>query len=155
MVSDSQMSQPLFPHCPRARFFAGVVSTACAISTLLFVASAITPVILKAAEPDADPKKGDAPRRPEKADPAERLREMSEKLGLSAEQQAKLREAIRAHAPAIRELMGKGRGNLTEADKGKLRELLKEQAEAIRPILTEEQRKKFDELAAQRRRKER
>jgi Spy/CpxP family protein refolding chaperone len=79
-------------------------------------------------------------------DPAERLKMMTEKLGLTQDQQDKIKAIQEKNAPEFKDLMSKGRDNLTEADKTKLRELAKAQMEAIGAILTPEQKEKFKEL---------
>jgi len=75
--------------------------------------------------------------------PEERLKKMTETLGLSQDQQDKIKAIYEKNAPAMKELMAKGRENLTEEDKTKMRELLKTQAEEISGILTPEQKEKF------------
>ena len=87
-------------------------------------------------------------------DPAARLKMLAEKLSLSDEQQNKVKEIFQSNAPAMREIMSKGRENLTAEDKTKLRELMKSQQESVRGILTAEQQAKFKEIVAQRGQKE-
>lgn len=77
--------------------------------------------------------------------PAERLKMMTEKLGLTQDQQDKIRAIFEKNAPAIKELMAKGRENLTEADKEKLHEIMKSEKEQIGEILTPEQKAKMKE----------
>ncbi len=79
-------------------------------------------------------------------DPAERLKMMTEKLGLSKDQQDKIKVIMEKNAPQFKELMGKGRENLTDADKEKFKELIKSQMEEIGAILTPEQKEKMKEL---------
>jgi len=79
-------------------------------------------------------------------DPAERLKIMTEKLGLSQDQQDKVKAIQEKHAPEFKELMAKGRENATDADKAKLRELVKTQMEEIGAVLTPEQKEKMKEL---------
>ncbi len=75
----------------------------------------------------------------------ERLKVMSEKLGLSAEQQGKVRSIFEKSAPELKALMAKGRDNASEADKEKFRSLMREQMEAIAGVLNPDQREKFKE----------
>ena len=89
---------------------------------------------------------GEAPARGERGrgrfSPEERLKRMTETLGLTQEQQDKIKAIYDKNAPAFKELMAKGRGNLTDEDKTKLRELMKAQTEAIEAVLTPEQKEK-------------
>jgi Spy/CpxP family protein refolding chaperone len=78
--------------------------------------------------------------------PEERLKMMTEKLGLTQDQQDKIKAIQEKHAPEFKELMGKGRDNLTEADRTKMRELMKTQMEEIAAVLTPEQKEKFKEM---------
>jgi Spy/CpxP family protein refolding chaperone len=78
--------------------------------------------------------------------PAERLKMMTEKLNLTQDQQDKIKAIQEKNAPEFKELMAKGRENLTEADKTKLRELGRAQMEEIGAILTPEQKEKMKEL---------
>lgn len=78
--------------------------------------------------------------------PEERLKMMTEKLGLSEEQQGKIKAIQEKNAPAMKELMAKGRDNLSEEDKAKMRELMKTQMEEIGTVLTPEQREKMKEM---------
>jgi Spy/CpxP family protein refolding chaperone len=79
-------------------------------------------------------------------DPAERLKMMTEKLGLTPDQQEKIKAIQEKNAPKFKEFMAKGRENLTEEDKTKFRELMKSQMEEIGAILTPEQKEKMKEL---------
>ena len=79
-------------------------------------------------------------------DPEARLKFMTEKLGLDADQQAKLKAIYDKNAPKIKELMTKGRENLTDADKTALRDLFKAQMEEVAAVLTPEQKEKLKEL---------
>ena len=92
---------------------------------------------------------GEQPQRPEGArrmDPEARLKFMTEKLGLTADQQAKIKAIIEKSAPKFKELMDKGRANLTDADKTALGDLMKAQTEEINAVLTPEQQAKMKEL---------
>ena len=75
--------------------------------------------------------------------PEERLKKMTELLGLSQEQQDKIKAIQEKNAPAMKELMAKGRENLTEEDKTKMKELFKAQMEATNEVLTAEQKEKW------------
>lgn len=83
--------------------------------------------------------------------PEERIKMMTEKLGLTDDQQAKIKDVFAKDAPQIRDLLAKGRKNLTAEDHTKLRELMKGQAEAVGAILTPEQKAKWKEARASRR----
>ena len=67
---------------------------------------------------------------------------MTETLGLTQEQQDKIKAIIEKDAPAMKELRDKGYTNLTEEDKTKMRDLMKKQTEAIDAVLTPEQKEK-------------
>jgi Spy/CpxP family protein refolding chaperone len=83
--------------------------------------------------------------------PEERLKRMTEELGLSQEQQDKIKAIYEKDAPQMKELMAKGRENLTDDDKNKFRELIKNQMEEIVAVLTPDQKAKFQELMEKRR----
>jgi len=83
--------------------------------------------------------------------PAERLKKMAEELGLTQEQQDKVKAIFEKYGPQLRELFAKGRDNLTDDDKTKVRELLKNQTEDIAAVLTPEQKEKFKEAMEKRR----
>jgi len=89
---------------------------------------------------------GEAPARGERGrgrfSPEERLKRMTESLGLTQEQQGKMKAIYEKNAPVFKEFMAKGRENLTEEDRTKLRELMKAQGEAIEAVLTPEQKEK-------------
>src|SRR5207247_2165750 len=82
-------------------------------------------------------------------DPAERLKMMTEKLGLTQEQQDKIKAIQEKNGPKIKELMAKGRENLTDDDKAKMRELFKSQMEETAAVLTPEQQEKWKTLREQ------
>ena len=71
---------------------------------------------------------------------------MTEKLGLTQEQQDKIKAIIVKNADAFKALMAKGRENLTEEDKTKLRELMKTQSEETAAVLTDEQKAKINAI---------
>jgi Spy/CpxP family protein refolding chaperone len=89
---------------------------------------------------------GEAPARGERGrgrfSPEARLKRMTESLGLTQEQQDKMKAIYEKNAPVFKELMAKGRENLTEEDKTKFRALMKAQGEAIKAVLTPEQKEK-------------
>src|SRR5260221_3953673 len=76
--------------------------------------------------------------------PEERLKKMTETLGLSQEQQDKIKAIMEKNGPAMRELMAKGRENVTEEDKNKARALMESQMEEIGAVLTPEQNDKWN-----------
>jgi Spy/CpxP family protein refolding chaperone len=88
---------------------------------------------------------------PGRFSPEERLKRMTEALNLTQEQQDKIKAIMEKTGPQLRELISKGRDNLTEDDKTKIRELLKSQTEDIAAVLTQEQKDKFKELMERRR----
>jgi Spy/CpxP family protein refolding chaperone len=96
--------------------------------------------------PNATPGRGGA-----RLTPEERLKRMTEELGLSQEQQDKIKAIYEKDAPQMKELMAKGRENLTDDDKAKFRELIKNQMEEIVAVLTPDQKAKFQELMEKRR----
>jgi Spy/CpxP family protein refolding chaperone len=83
--------------------------------------------------------------------PEERLKKMTEELGLTQDQQDKIKAIMEKDAPQFKELMAKGRENLTEEDKTKFRELIKSQMEEIAAVLTPEQKEKFKAAMEKRR----
>ena len=89
---------------------------------------------------------GEAPARGERGrgrfSPEERLKRMTESLGLTQEQQGKMKAIYEKNAPVFKEFMATGRENLTEEDKTRLRELMKAQGKAIEAVLTPEQKEK-------------
>jgi Spy/CpxP family protein refolding chaperone len=92
---------------------------------------------------------GDPPQRPEGArrmDPEARLKFLTEKLGLDADQQTKIKAIFEKNAPKFKELMTKGRENLTDADKTAMRDLMKAQTDEINAVLTPAQQEKMKEM---------
>jgi len=83
--------------------------------------------------------------------PEERLKKMTEALGLSQDQQDKVKAVMEKYNPQFKELMSKGRDNLTDEDKTKFRELTKGYFEDIAAVLTPEQKEKFKEIMEKRR----
>jgi len=82
--------------------------------------------------------------------PEERLKHMTETLGLSAEQQEKVKAIQEKNAPKMKEIFAKGRENITDEDKAKMRELFKSQMEEISAVLTPEQKEKMKAEMAKR-----
>lgn len=77
--------------------------------------------------------------------PEERLKMMTERLGLTQEQQDKIKAIYAKDAEAMKALFEKGRDNLTDEDKKKMGEMRKAQMEAVQAVLTEEQKTKMKE----------
>ncbi len=75
--------------------------------------------------------------------PEERLKGMTERLGLTQDQQDKIKAIYAKDADAMKALREKGRENLTEEEKTKMREAFKTQMEAVQAVLTDEQKAKF------------
>jgi len=134
------------------------VAGLCALPSLVVAEDAVPPKPpggTEAPKPAGDKPAGDKPeRRPGgpgapgggRMDPAARLKFMTEKLSLTQEQQDKIKAIQEKNGPEIKELMAKGRDNLSDADKTKFRELIKTQTEEIGAVLTPEQREKMKEL---------
>lgn len=83
--------------------------------------------------------------------PEERLKRMTDELGLTQDQQDKIKAIMEKNAPQFKDLMAKGRENLTEEDKTKFRELIKSQMEEIVAVLTPEQKEKYKAAMEKRR----
>jgi Spy/CpxP family protein refolding chaperone len=75
---------------------------------------------------------------------------MTEQLSLTPEQAEKVKAIYAKNAEAMKPLREKGRDNLTEEDRTKMREMFKTQQDEIAAVLTPEQKKKQEELRAQR-----
>jgi len=119
------------------------------IPLLLLTAAGLlaVPAVVQAEDPKpAGP--GGEKHGPGHMNPEERLKMMTEKLGLSQDQQDKIKAIFAQNAPAMKELMAKGRDNLTEEDKTKLREMMKTQMEEIGAVLTPDQKEKWKEARA-------
>ncbi len=114
------------------------------ILTLTAAGLIVAPCLTNAADEKPARPPGDRPHRGggEAPNPEARLKMMTEKLGLTADQQAKIKAIFEKNAPAFKELMAKGRENLTDADKEKLKELMKSQHEEVDAVLTPEQKEK-------------
>ena len=105
----------------------------CSLLTLGLVAFAPT---LRAAVGDTPTKQDRAALRLEKAVEA-RDKELTEKLSLTAEQQAKLAEIRKSGAEQLKAAVG---------DRAKMREIAKAQRDQVRAMLTTEQQAKFDAM---------
>ncbi len=81
--------------------------------------------------------------------PEQRLKMMTEHLGLTGDQQAKIKAIFESHGPAIKELMAKRRDALTEEDKTKLRKMMKASRDEVSAVLTPEQKEKMDKWRAE------
>ena len=75
--------------------------------------------------------------------PADRLKRMTESLGLTQDQQDKIKAIWEKNAPAMKELMSKGFQNMTDDDKAKMRDLMKAERDAVDAVLTQEQKDKM------------
>jgi Spy/CpxP family protein refolding chaperone len=75
--------------------------------------------------------------------PEERLKQLTETLGLTQEQQDQIKIIFENTAAAIKELMAKGFQNLTEQDRARMLELMGSQLEAVSAVLTPEQKEKL------------
>jgi Spy/CpxP family protein refolding chaperone len=75
--------------------------------------------------------------------PEERIKRMTETLGLSQEQQDKLKTIFGKGSDEMKALREKGRDNLTEEDKAKMKEFFTKQMEEVNAVLTPEQREKW------------
>ena len=78
--------------------------------------------------------------------PAARLRFLTEKLGLDANQQAQIKAIFVKYRPQIQALIAKGHENLTAADQTALRDLRKARAAEFRAVLTPAQLATLKEL---------
>jgi len=126
-----------------------VLAGACALPALTLAEDAVPPK--PPGGTDAPKAAGDAGKpagRPGagRMDPAERLKLLTEKLSLTQDQQDKIKAIYEKNGPQFKDLIAKGRENLTEEDKTKMRELIKTQTEEIAAVLTPEQKEKFKEL---------
>ena len=74
--------------------------------------------------------------------PEERLKQMTQSLTLTQDQQDKIKAILEKNAAATKELMSKGFQNLTAEEKTKMGELRKKQTEEIDAVLTDEQKAK-------------
>lgn len=133
-------------------------------STILTVAAAALLVIptLRAEDKPADKPAGDKPagERPGRgpggpggrfnASPEERVKRMTEQLGLTPEQAEKIKAIYEKSAEANKALREKGFQNLSEEERTKMRESMKQTQDDVAAVLTPEQKKKMEELRPQR-----
>ncbi len=80
----------------------------------------------------------------------ERLKRMTEHLGLTQEQQDKIKAIFAKTEGELKALHDKGRDNLTEEDKTKFRDAMKAQFEEIGNVLTPEQKEKMKKAREER-----
>ncbi|MCF7732931.1 MAG: Spy/CpxP family protein refolding chaperone [Akkermansiaceae bacterium] len=73
----------------------------------------------------------------------DRVKRMTETLGLTEEQQAKIKAIYDKSAAEMKVLRDKGFQNLTDEDRTKMREMMKTQTEAVNAVLTQEQKDKM------------
>ena len=111
----------------------------CVAAAALFTMPAIS--FAQDAKPAGDPP-ARAAGRGTRLTPEARLKQMAETLGLTQEQQDKIKAIFEKSAPAMKELRDKGFTNLTEEDKTKMRDLMKKQGEEVDAVLTPEQKEK-------------
>lgn len=83
--------------------------------------------------------------------PEERLKRMTDTLGLTQEQQDKIKAIMGKGSDEMKALREKGRENLTEEDKTKMKEFITKQMEEIGAVLTPEQKEKWKTEMANRR----
>ena len=82
--------------------------------------------------------------------PEERLKLMTDQLGLSQEQQDKIKAIFAKNADALKLIREKGYQNLTDDEKTKLREGMKSQQDEVASILTPDQKAKLEKARAER-----
>jgi periplasmic protein CpxP/Spy len=78
--------------------------------------------------------------------PEERIKRMTEQLGLTQEQQDKLKAIYAKQAEGMKALQEKGRDNWTDEDRAKMREAFTKTQEEVNAILTPEQQEKAKAL---------
>ena len=138
-----------------------------AVLTLAMAGLCAAPSLLRADDavppkpPGGDKAPADASKTPDAApgraggagrlSPEERLKRMTEELGLTQDQQDKIKAIMEKNAQQFKDIMAKGRENLTDEDKTKFRELIKGQMEEIAQVLTPEQKEKFKAAMEKRR----
>ncbi len=112
---------------------------------LFTIPVAITALISTSTSVFAEDEKPKAPDRPAARAPGERLKMLTEKLGLTEEQQGKIKEIFAKNAPKAKAL--REDAALSQEDKrAKMMELRKAEAEEIRAVLTPEQQEKMKAL---------
>lgn len=131
-------------------------------STILTVAAAALLVIptLRAEDKPADKPAGDKPAGDKPAgerppggrpgggrtmSPEDRLKFMTERLGLTQEQQDKIKAIYAKNADKFKAMREKGFQNLTDDEKKEMGELRKAEMEEVSSVLTDEQKKKLAE----------
>jgi Spy/CpxP family protein refolding chaperone len=82
--------------------------------------------------------------------PEERVKRMTEQLGLTTEQQTKIKDLLTKHAEANKALREKGFQNLSEEERTKFRETMKTQQDEVTAVLTPEQKEKAEKARAAR-----
>ncbi len=82
--------------------------------------------------------------------PEERIKRMTELLTLTQEQQDKIKAIYAKQAEAMKALQEKGRDKLTDEDRTKMRESFTETQKEVNAVLTDEQKKKWEESRPQR-----
>jgi Spy/CpxP family protein refolding chaperone len=97
------------------------------------------------------PEGGGRPGGPGAFSPEERIKRMTEELGLTQDQQDKLKAIFAKGETQFKALREKGRENLTEEDRTKMRDFFKAQTEEIGAVLTPEQKTKWQEAMEKRR----
>jgi Spy/CpxP family protein refolding chaperone len=116
--------------------------------TLALAAVAAAPFATRAEDAKPAPPAGERPARPPGAgpkDPAERLKTLKEKLGLTEEQTAKVKEIFEKHRGEFAALR-KDESLKPEDKRAKLLELRKAEMGEVRALLTPEQQEKMKEL---------
>ena len=112
---------------------------------LFTIPVAITALIATSASIFAEDEKPKAPEGQRAHAPGERLKALTEKLGLTEEQQGKIKEIFAKNMPKAKAL--REDTALSQEDKrAKMMELRKAEAEEIRAVLTPEQQEKMKEL---------
>jgi protein CpxP len=81
--------------------------------------------------------------------PEARVEQLDKAVSLTAEQKTKVKEIYAKSAEEMRKAFGDAGGN-REGNREKMMELMRSTREQVRVVLTDEQKKKFDELAPQR-----
>ena len=112
---------------------------------LFTIPVALAAILATSASVLAEDEKPKAPDRPAARAPGERLKVLTEKLGLTEEQQGKIKEIFEKNVPKAKAL--REDAALSQEDKrAKMMELRKAEAEEIRAVLTPEQQEKMKEL---------
>ena len=113
--------------------------------TLPVAASALFAASISVFAEDEKPKAPETPAA--KGGPGERLKVMSEKLGLTEDQKEKVKAIFEKNMPKLKEL--RADTALSQEDKrAKMMEIRKAEAQEIRALLTPEQQEKMKEMRA-------